>query len=135
MPPREGGGECEIVVKVHRQVEEKADLNKFFRVTGKFVKKFYRIRYHIVDKTVFEEPPEYTRAINIEAIGVSRDLIYRISWSIECLEDRDFPGYCKPIDEGDMYWMYPLYKGNADACKWNNFERNSFVLVDYMEDV
>lgn len=120
---------------MHKQIEEKADLNKFFRVTKKFVKKFYRLRYHTVDKRAFNDPPKYDKTINIEAIGVSRDLIYRIWWHIECLKDADFPGECKPIAEGDMNWMYPLYEDDADACKWNNFERNDFILVDYMEEV
>lgn len=123
-----------MVVKVTKYIASGVDLNKFFRITKNFSKKFYKLRYRIGNDR--EEEYQY---IKLDAIGVSRDLIYRVYWEILCKvrEDLSLPLGYYPIDEGNRNWLYPLYDEQIDddSWRWNCFERENFIQVDLIEDI
>lgn len=78
--------------------------------------------------------------LKICAIAVSRDLIYKIYWNMECtriVEDEDSEHkdtYPIPREENDRNWLYPLVE-EAGGHRWNCFENRDFIAIDYMEDV
>ena len=125
-----------LVVRVTRYIASGVDLNKFFRTTKNFNKKFYKLRYRTNQDN--KDGEEYY-FIKIDAVAVSRDLIYRVYWEILCKlkEGLSLPHKYYPIDEGNRNHLYPLYdeKTDDDSWRWNCFERNEFITVDHIEDI
>lgn len=125
-----------MTTKITRFIQSGTDLHKFFNTTKNFNKKFYKKTMH--HKT--EKDPDVLVRLQIDAIAISRDLLYKICWQIPCdrwVDDSDLENtrtYPIPIDEGFRDWLYPL----ADECgghRWNCFERNDFIESDLIEEI
>ncbi len=125
-----------MTTKITRFIHSGTDLNKFFNTTKNFNKKFYKKTTH--HKT--EKDSGVLVWLQIDAIAISRDLLYKICWNIPCdkwvdkSSHEETKRYPIPIDEGFRNWLYPL-ADESDGYRWNCFERNDFIESDLIEEV
>lgn len=123
-------------MKITKWIKSGADLDKLFRITENFNKKFYKLRY---EPPSAKDKEDVLVNIRIAAVAISRDLVYKIYWNLECtrwIEDGDSENtasYPIPREENDGNWLYPLAE-EAGGHRWNCFERNNFIAVDFIED-
>jgi len=138
---------------VRRTVRDLRDVDDFLRQTHKFSKKFYT-----VDLVGGERLPYQ---LNVRAIAVSRDLIYKLRWMMKAKSWNLDPEAAKkgPIPEYDpvkvrdhdaptLYWipleenaLKKLYPNTADVpdepgeCHWMDiFASWDFKQVDFIEE-
>lgn len=140
MPPREGRRK-RVKVRISRCILSEADICNFFNATKNFGKRFYTIRYN---SNVDGEGTTY-RDIAIEAIAVSRDLVYRIIWTIGCTtsppgadmdDSSPFPHSYSPNLDWHRGWFFPQYRVQDDPpCFMNAFDYRGFIEIDAMEEV
>ncbi len=121
-------------VRVTRRILSEADICDFFEKTKNFGKLFYTIRYNHNSNT---EGPVY-RDIDIEAVAVSRDLIYKIDWTIGCekVDDSPFPREYRPKKEWHLGWFFNQFREkDENPCVMNTFDHSGFSEVDTIEVV
>lgn len=139
MPPCEGRRK-RVKVRITRCILSEADICNFFDNTKNFGKRFYTIRYN---SNVDGEGTTY-RDIAIEAIAVSRDLVYKIVWSIGCttsppladMESSVFPHSYSPKRDWHRSWFFPQYREqDENPCIMNAFDYRGFIEIDTIEEV
>ena len=121
-------------VRGSRRILSEADICDFFETTKNFGKRFYTIQY---SSNSNKEGPIY-RAIDIEAIAVSRDLIYKIVWTIGCkkVEGSPFPKEYRPERDWHLGWFFNQFREQDEKpCVMNAFDYRGFVEMDTIEEV
>ena len=128
-----------MTIRIERYIICSDDLNHFLWITAKFSKRFYdwTIRYDIDD----------TEWLKIEAIGISRDLVYKVVWEMEIYPYEGIPANLpKDLPKGyeygsmqdtiprreeacDMLYPHKEYGNYADV-----FRYNSFIEVDKISE-
>lgn len=128
--------------KVTRGITCLAELDEFLETTEKFSKKFYKVR--IIHRE--------TKVLRIAAIGISRDLVYMITWELEveplpgddldpaAMHAGDVPlkGWI-PKDPDARKRLYPNYEAVPNAPgehHWFSlFAMHGFKIVDVIEEL
>lgn len=137
---RAGGGR---VYKVYKRIECLDEINDFLETTQKFSKKFYNV------KTLHGDADQAWLSVN--AIGISRDLTYIISWQPRAtpmpdhadptdvyLGDAPVKGWI-PKKEDELGKLYPNYGNVPDRTGEHHwitlFTAHGFVRVDNFEEM
>ena len=136
-------------------VDALRDLSCFLEATGGFGKKFYNLEYTTSETDGIGEVPgdPSKHHIWVQAIGISRDLTYKIKWKILCGKNEDLDkglehiqgtkfiryetprfGYI-PVDSDIADVYFPARKRNEiEAPFLTVFDDYGFILVDEIED-
>ncbi len=124
-------------VRVSTSIDQADDIYSFFATTDKFGKCFYTIRF-LNGKTLDGGTNHF---IAIEAVAISRDLIYRIDWHIPCgytakeatRPESIYPNSYTPSQDWVKRAFYPLYHKDDSPNTTNAFEYREFIEVDKIE--
>lgn len=100
MPPREGRRK-KVKHQVHKNIRCLQEIDDFLKAALKFSKKFYKIS--------LRGGEDHPYRLTVEAIAISRDLIYSITWGMDAK--------AHDIEETEDYEEL-VYKGNAPIHKW-----------------
>lgn len=126
-----------MTTRVTKHINSERDLEAFLRITDKFTKKFYNVK----STTCIYERDDADGFLLFTAIGISRDLIYKIKWEIYTKDgsdtydpDTDFEHGAEPIDETTLKMLFPEYGVFLDGKKQTVFGLSGFALVDSIED-
>ena len=127
-----------VVKRIDEYIEGISQVSRFIRKTRKFGKRFYTMKdYHKLDGDID------IWGLCIRAIAISRELVFEITWYIECQRDLKLNGtwheYVKrekpiygliPTNEQLREYFYPALKGYDDR-----FEYEGFIQVDSIEEI
>jgi len=131
--------------QVYKHVESLLEIDDFFEVTDKFSKKFYKLSFIKGSP----DPPTYYLSVN--AVAISRDLIYKIYWEMKAepinrkltpksVRHGDDPirGWI-PSNKDDLTKLYPnvgCVPDEQGEHHWMTiFEANGFVRVDDIQTI
>lgn len=128
-----------MVYEVFAYVETKKTVDSFLHTTRNFGKKFYTLDYdHCKDDDLNE-----LHVLRIIALAISRDLIYKLRWRIECSltptkrkewisKKKPWAGLYPKDCEGPSTMFYP-FMANEDPFYNNIFDEHGFAQMDTIE--
>lgn len=132
-------------VKVYRYVIHPSDVGAFLRSTGNYGKRFYTKTWNYIleDDGSHMENVIY---LDINAIAVSRDLIYKIHWEMKVEEVKELVGSNReyhelekpwngllPVDDEWIGLLYPFAGDEVGASYVDCFAYEAFTEMDTIE--
>ena len=129
-----------MTISVFRCVTSPIDIEDFLKTTDKFGKRFFKanIKYDM----------KQTQSLKIQAIGISRELVYKISWEMEIYPYEDIPDSLpknlpRGYHEGTIPDSIPKTSApcgvlcrSKESCNYVDvFHYNGFIEIDELGEI